>query len=65
MVASLEVMGRTAWVPIEAASVPTEGTLATHVAGTVAGEGIYRVRILRDAREVTQSPAVSIAYSAP
>jgi hypothetical protein len=65
MIASLEVMGRTAWVPLEAARVPTDGTLATHVAGIDAGEGIYRVRILRDARTVTMSPTVSFAYSAP
>ena len=65
MIASLEVMGRTAWVPLEAARVPTDGTLETHVAGIDAGEGIYRVRILRDARAVTMSPTVSIAYSAP
>ena len=65
MIASLEVMGRTAWVPLEAARVPTDGTLETHVAGIDAGEGIYRVRILRDARAITISPTVSIAYSAP
>jgi hypothetical protein len=65
MIASLEVMGRTAWVPLEAARVPTDGTLKTHVAGINAGEGIYRVRILRDARAITISPTVSIAYSAP
>jgi len=65
MIASLEVMGRTAWVPLEAARVPTDGTLETHVAGIDAGEGIYRVRILRDARAITMSPTVSIAYSAP
>ena len=65
MIASLEVMGRTTWVPIEAARVPADGTLATHVTGIDVGEGVYRVRILRDAREVTMSPTVSIAYSAP
>jgi hypothetical protein len=65
MIASLEVMGRTAWVPLEAARVPINGTLSTHVAGIDVGEGIYRVRILRDARTVTMSPTVSIAYSAP
>jgi hypothetical protein len=65
MIASLEVMGRTAWVPLEAARVPADGTLSTHVAGIEAGEGTYRVRILRDARTVTMSPTVSIAYSSP
>jgi hypothetical protein len=65
MIASLEVMSRTEWVPLEAARVPTNGTLATHVAGIEAGEGTYRVRILRDARTVTMSPTVSIAYSSP
>lgn len=64
MIASLQVMGRTEWVPIEAARVPANGVIATDVEGLEPGVGMYRVLLLRDAKLVAESPPVSITYSA-
>ena len=65
MIASLQVMGRTDWVPIEAVRVPEDGLIATHVEGLEPGVGMYRVLLLRDAKLIAESPTLSIAYSAP
>lgn len=65
MIASLQVMGRTEWVPLEALAVPARGTISTHVAGIESGIGMYRVLLLRDAKLLAESPALSITYSAP
>ena len=65
MIASLQVMGRTEWVPMEAVRVPQGGVIATHVEGLAPGVGMYRVLLLRDAKLVAESPTLSIAYSAP
>lgn len=65
MLASLQVMGRTEWVPMEATLVPAKGTIQTHVTGLEAGVGMYRVLLLRDAKVVAESPTISITYSAP
>lgn len=65
MIASLQVMGRTEWVPIEASRVPLKGVITTHVEGLEPGIGMYRVLLLRDAKLLAESPTISIAYSAP
>lgn len=65
MITSLQVMGRTEWVPIEAMRVPATGAVRTHVSGFEPGVGVYRVLLLRDAKLLAESPSVSIAYSAP
>ena len=65
MIASLQVMGRTEWVPMEAVRVPQRGVIATRVAGLEPGVGMYRVLLLRDAKLLAESPTLSIAYSAP
>ena len=65
MIVSLQVMGKTEWVPIEAARVPPDGTLDTDVKGREAGVGMYRVLLLRDAKLLAESPTISITYSAP
>lgn len=65
MIASLQVMGRTDWVPMEAVRVPEDGLIATHVEGLEPGVGMYRVLLLRDAKLIAESPTLSIAYSAP
>ena len=65
MIASLQVMGRTEWVPMEAVRVPASGAIATHVEGLEAGVGMYRVLLLRDAKLLAESPTISITYSAP
>lgn len=64
MIASLQVMGRTEWVPIEAVPVPANGVIATDVEGLEPGVGMYRVLVLRDAKLLAESPTISIAYSA-
>ena len=64
MIASLQVMGRTDWVPMEAVRVPQGGVIATHVEGLEPGVGMYRVLLLRDAKLIAESPTLSIAYSA-
>ena len=65
VVASLQVMGRTQWVPLEAVRVPSSGVIRTDVEGLEPGIGMYRVLLLRDARLLAESPTISIAYSAP
>lgn len=65
LIVSLQVMGKTEWVPIEAARVPKDGTLDTDVKGLEAGVGMYRVLLLREAKLVAESPTISITYSAP
>lgn len=65
MIASLQVVGRTEWVPMEAVRVPQGGVIATHVEGLEPGVGLYRVLLLRDAKLIAESPTLSIAYSAP
>lgn len=65
MLASLQVMGRTEWVAIEAIDVPAKGIIPTHVAGIEPGVGMYRVVLLRDAKVLATSPTISITYPAP
>ena len=65
MIASLQGMGRTEWVPMEAVRVPQSGVIATHVEGLEPGVGMYRVLLLRDAKLLAESPTISITYSAP
>lgn len=65
MIASLQVMGRTEWVPMHAVRVPAGGVIASHIEGLEPGIGIYRVLLLRDAKLLAESPTISIAYSAP
>lgn len=63
VIASLQVMGRTEWVPLEAVRVPRKGIVRTHVAGLEPGVGMYRVLLLRDAEVIAESPSISITYS--
>ena len=65
MIASLQVMGRTEWVPMHAVRVPAGGVIASHVEGLEPGIGMYRVLLLRDAKVLAESPTISITYSAP
>lgn len=65
MIASLQVMGRTDWVPIEAIRIPASGVITTDVEGLEPGVGMYRVLLLRDAKLLAESPTISIAYFAP
>ena len=65
MITSLQVMGRTGWVPVEAIPVPGDGLIETHVEGIEPGTGMYRALLLRDARLLAESPTISIAYSTP
>ena len=65
MIASLQVMGRTEWVPMESVRVPASGVIDTHVEGLEPGVGMYRVLLLRDAKLLAESPTISITYSAP
>lgn len=65
MITSLQVMGRTGWVPLEALPVPVDGVVETHVEGIEPGIGMYRALLLRDARLLAESPTISIAYSTP
>lgn len=65
VIASLQVMGRTEWVPIEAVRVPPSGIIKTDVEGFEPGVGMYRVLLLRNAKLLAESPTFSITYSAP
>jgi hypothetical protein len=64
VLASLEVMTVSGWLPLEAIDVPAKGTIQTHVAGIEPGVGTYRVVLLRDAKVLAISPTISITYSA-
>lgn len=65
MIVSLQGMGRTDWVPIEALRVTSKGEIKTEVKGLVEGVTTYRALLLRDAKVKAESAIVSIAYSAP
>ena len=65
MIASLQGMGRTDWVPIEALKVTPSGVITTDVKGLAEGVTTYRALLLRDAKVKAESAIISIAYSAP
>jgi hypothetical protein len=65
MIASLQGMGRTDWVPIEALKVTPSGVITTDVKGLAEGVTTYRALLLRDAKVLSESAIISIAYSAP
>jgi hypothetical protein len=65
MIASLQGMGRTDWVPIEALKVTPRGLITTDVKGLAEGVTTYRALLLRDAKVLSESAIISIAYSAP
>jgi hypothetical protein len=65
MIVSLQGMGRTDWVPIEALKVTPNGVIATDVKGLAEGVSTYRALLLRDAKVKAESAILSIAYSAP
>jgi hypothetical protein len=65
VLASLQVQGGNAWLPLEADFVPAKGSIQTHVAGIEPGVGVYRVVLMRNAKVLATSPTLSITYSAP
>lgn len=65
MIASLQGMGQTDWVPIEALKVTPSGVITTDVKGLAEGVTTYRALLLRDAKVLAESAIISIAYSAP
>lgn len=65
VVAVLKVMGRTGWVLIDAWRVPESGRIDTDVEGFEPGTGQYLTQLMRDARVISESPIISIAYSSP
>lgn len=65
MIATLQGMGKTDWVPIEALKVTTSGVITTDVKGLAEGVTTYRALLLRDAKVKAESAIISIAYSAP
>ena len=65
MIVSLQGMGRTDWVPIEALRVTSKGEIKTRVKGLNEGVTTYRALLLRDAKVKAESAIIAIAYSAP
>ncbi len=65
MITSLQGMGRTDWVLIEALRVTPSGVITTDVKGLAEGVTTYRALLLRDAKVLAESAIISIAYSAP
>jgi hypothetical protein len=63
MLASLQLKGKTDWVPLEALKVSAKGLASSHVDGWEAGVAQYRVQLLRQALVIAESPAISITYS--
>ena len=65
MIASLQGMGQTEWIPIEALKVTPSGVITTDVKGLAEGVSTYRAQLLREAKVKAESAIISIAYSAP
>ena len=65
MIASLQGMGQTEWIPIEALKVTPSGVITTDVKGLAEGVTSYRALLLKDAKVLAESAIIAIAYSAP